>query len=343
VGWNGTSNTPYTGVLQTAEAWNIVNLGVSGQTCATILTKIPAYLAQYANQAEHPGVAAIWCGTNDLYYGATAKQAFALYQAIHRAFRTAGWKTIAVTMLSRNGYDTAKDQFNQLIRSQQGFYDQLVDLGANANIGLDGAYASGTYFYTDGTHPLQAVHQTIIAPAISQALNYVAAGISGPLPYWGTNAVVNGTFASSASWSMIGAGWSIAGGQASMSGAAGTQLLYQAGLATSGHWYAVTYTITANSSFNAGGAVMANLGGMTNQQGIAQCHSAPGTYTDILYADATTNGNLVFDGGQACVVAFTGSIANVTMQPITLSGNTPGMTCQTAGGIAYRAAGSACQ
>lgn len=88
-------------------------------------------------------------------------------------------------MISRTGEDAHKNTFNGYIRGGWvAFADAIVDLGANVNIGVDGAFASSTYFQADGVH-LKDAGLTIVAGLVQTALTTLAQGTPNWLPPFG--------------------------------------------------------------------------------------------------------------------------------------------------------------
>lgn len=117
---------------------------------------------------------------------------------------------------------------------------------------------------------------------------------------------VNGSFSSDTSWTK-GAGWTIASGVATATGAISTAIS-QVPVITlvAGQAYAVTYTITRSA-----GGLIPSLGGQNGTE-----RTASGTYREIIIAAATTP--VAFTGN-----AFTGTLDNVsitvaTSQPMVL-------------------------
>jgi hypothetical protein len=109
--------------------------------------------------------------------------------------------------------------------------------------------------------------------------------------------ILNGTFTTDTDWTK-GAGWTIAAGLATATGAISTALSQTASPAfIQGQAYAVTYTVTAVSA----GSVTASIGG---NAGTARTTAA--TFTEIIIAGS--NQTIAFTGA-----GFTGSIDNVTV------------------------------
>jgi hypothetical protein len=132
-----------------------------------------------------------------------------------------------------------------------------------------------------------------------------------PVPEYGSETIINGSFDADSDWSK-GTGWTISGGTASCDGTqtGTTNLNNTAGNGLlNGKTYRVVYTISGY----AGGSISIKLG----NTGYGVYHSANGTYTQDLVAGVTT-----FPTAQLNADAnFIGSIDNVSVQEIVSSGD----------------------
>jgi hypothetical protein len=121
-----------------------------------------------------------WGCTNDLGNGlSTPSQCYANIVSYVAARHAVGWKVIIPTMLSRiatvqapNVDTTLKNQLNALILANTAGADAVVDF-TGTNLGCNGCYSNTTYFQADGLHPTQLSVTSIIAPAMSAAINGV--------------------------------------------------------------------------------------------------------------------------------------------------------------------------
>jgi lysophospholipase L1-like esterase len=165
--------TPYTQLLTLNKLWKITNLGVSGETLATMLANAPARVDSLYNPAKPANLVIIWGGTNDIANSHDAPANVYANMKLYCAARHAvGWKVILVTMLSRTGagVDAAKDTLNNLILADHSFADALVDFTATP-LGVDGGFSNTTNFQGDGIHPTQVGINTYEVPAFSTAVN----------------------------------------------------------------------------------------------------------------------------------------------------------------------------
>ena len=83
-----------------------------------------------------------------------------------------GWKVIAVTTLSHQGFDSVIEAYNALILADTTHFDGIVNFTA-APLGCSGCSTNTTYFQTDTLHPTQFAVTSIIAPGISSIVNSV--------------------------------------------------------------------------------------------------------------------------------------------------------------------------
>lgn len=170
--------------------WSIQNIGINAETLNTMLTNAPSTVDTYFISGR-TNLVVIWGGTNDFGQGATVASVYSTLQSYCTGRRSAGFKVIVVTMLSRVGnnptggetLDADKNAYNALIRANwASFSDGLADVAANSNLGADGAYANSTYFQGDEIHPTQLSVTTISAPIISTAINALNAPEPIPTP-----------------------------------------------------------------------------------------------------------------------------------------------------------------
>jgi lysophospholipase L1-like esterase len=187
------ASAPYTSLI-TYPTWNgqaftVSNIGVSGRTMLDVGRLAYTNLNPLFANESGLNVAIIWAGTNDIALGASAENTYSYLAATCRRLRGLGWRVLVLTMISRTGQDTGKNAYNGYIRAGwAGFADYIVDLGANASLGADGAYANSTYFQADGTH-LKDAGLTVVAGLVQIALTTMAQGAPNWLPPFGNAAV----------------------------------------------------------------------------------------------------------------------------------------------------------
>lgn len=113
----------------------------------------------------------VWAGTNDLTnVPSNPTAAFNNLKAYGVARRAVGWKVIVLTCLPRENsaqYETDRQAFNASIRADTSFYDALVDIGADATIGVAGAQNNTTYFQTSKIHLTSAGYAIVATLAIA--------------------------------------------------------------------------------------------------------------------------------------------------------------------------------
>lgn len=151
------------------ENWLFINLGVSGETLATMLANAPTAVDPLYTHGVKDLVV-IWGGTNDLDDGSTVASVYANLTSYVAARHAVGWKVIVPTMLSRIGLDTQKNAFNALILANSAGADGIADF-TGTPLGCDGCYANTTWFQSDGVHPTALGVTTYESPVISKATN----------------------------------------------------------------------------------------------------------------------------------------------------------------------------
>lgn len=131
----------------------VTNLGVSSQTTQDMLADVASQVQPLYNGAKFDNVAVVWEGTNDLYFGATAAQAYANLVSYCQAVRSYGFKAIILTITPRsNGstpasFESDRQTVNASIRTNwESFADGIVDVGADVAIGPDDAELNTTYY-----------------------------------------------------------------------------------------------------------------------------------------------------------------------------------------------------
>jgi lysophospholipase L1-like esterase len=115
------------------EGWQVAGRGISGQPTTEMLQD-----GEVLDRLRAPGltnVLVVWEGTNDLFRGATAGQAYEHLRDYCEQRRRAGWRVVLPTILPRRQPD-APDQFESSRRRVNGWLldrsrpiaDVLVDL-----------------------------------------------------------------------------------------------------------------------------------------------------------------------------------------------------------------------
>jgi lysophospholipase L1-like esterase len=176
------ASSPYCSMLSLTNQPNytIVNWGISGITVSAIGGSEANRVAPRCTTINGPANALVFAGTND--FTTISEPVYSVFEALMgevQTLKTAGCRVFVGTMLSRTGSGTVgtldgiKDTYDALILTQAKAdgADGVVDFAANPLLGADGAYASSTYFNSDGTHPT-TVGQGLLAMALSNVLNY---------------------------------------------------------------------------------------------------------------------------------------------------------------------------
>lgn len=99
-------------------------------------------------------------GTNDCAAGTAAATSNAALKSFCQARQATGWTVVVCTILAYNssfGTEAIRLAYNaQIVADWATFADKLVDLGADARIGVTGAELNATYFQGDQVHPTAA-------------------------------------------------------------------------------------------------------------------------------------------------------------------------------------------
>jgi hypothetical protein len=163
------ATTPYTEMMTLTLPWNIINFGVPGETCTTMINNAPTNI-DIRFKVGFKNVVVLECGENDAAHGDTAAQIYARMQTYCNARHAVGWKCVIWTMLSRVGFDTEKNAINTLLANDHSFTDGLIDF-TGTPLGIDGGYSNLTYFQSDQIHPTQFAINTIEAPQVAAVVN----------------------------------------------------------------------------------------------------------------------------------------------------------------------------
>lgn len=151
--------------------FTILRFGFGGIGAAQAAFNMRQLLSHGNTPASPKRIAVVYLGTNDITSGGSAAATLDRIAACCQSARREGFKVVVANMISRTGQETGKNALNALINANYAKWaDALADLGANANIGADGACNNTTYFQTDKVHPTTAGQQ-IVADIISAAVN----------------------------------------------------------------------------------------------------------------------------------------------------------------------------
>lgn len=169
--------TPWTASLTLNNGpWSIANLGVPSRTLATCITNAATSVDPLFTQGLK-NVVFIWAGINDMAAGVAPAAIYANLKTYCVARHAKGWKVLVSPLLanSTNGNTGANVQvFNALLAASFDFADGIVS--EPSTLTAFGANTNPTYFQNDNTHPNQTTATTIIAPAVSAAVNSLPIG-----------------------------------------------------------------------------------------------------------------------------------------------------------------------
>jgi hypothetical protein len=136
----------------------------------------PNYLHSSMGTDFGLNIAVVWAGTNDIASGTPVGTAYSSLIAYMNNIRSRGWSTIVCTMISRNGFDTQKNQLNALISAGwTSFAGGYCNLAGVPQLGADGAYANTTYFNTDGINLTDSGY-ILVAQTVQPVVNGMIAG-----------------------------------------------------------------------------------------------------------------------------------------------------------------------
>lgn len=162
------------GFSSTFNALSVSDDGLPNITASNLRGSVPFNTCPFLRPLAGKNFIHFWAGTNDIFAGQTASQAWRDIQ--NNAFQERqcappATKIIVATMLSRSANDTGKNSLNALIRSGwRCCFDALNDIAADALVGADGASA-GAGFQGDGVHPTQVAYANNIAEAGQRTIN----------------------------------------------------------------------------------------------------------------------------------------------------------------------------
>lgn len=148
---------PSVALAALGSAWERVNLGIAGQTQATMLSRAAAAVTPYFGAGSGKNVSVLLGGINDLAAGVSAATIYANHLTYLAARKSTGFQTAESTILKATiltgPQETARQALNVLIRGDATKYDVLFDFDADPRLQDP---TNLTYFQPDGTHPTAA-------------------------------------------------------------------------------------------------------------------------------------------------------------------------------------------
>jgi lysophospholipase L1-like esterase len=150
------------------------NFSVSGQTTEQMNADAAREVDAKIDPTLGPNVLVVWEGTNDLYFGATADEAYEHLARYCRERRAAGWKVVLLTILPRGGPGTPADfeQRRQAVNARlrlnwPEFADGLADVAADPALG-----SLNAVYYLDGVH-INNVGHIVVARYVIDWIKHV--------------------------------------------------------------------------------------------------------------------------------------------------------------------------
>ena len=168
------ATTPYYDIITpNGGTWTFNSVAVSGDTLAQRYAAAPTAVDPLYNAIARP-IVIIWAGTNDIEDGTTPAATYAIMANYVAARHAVGWKVIVATMLSREGLDTQKDEYNALILANTAGADGIADFSGTP-LGIDNGWSNLTWFQSDGVHPTQGGINTYETAVMTLAMNTLTA------------------------------------------------------------------------------------------------------------------------------------------------------------------------
>lgn len=171
-------NFPAKAIALLGDGWFYHNYAVGGQTTINMLWDAKTQIDPLRNNSLEKDVVVAWEATNDLYFGASVADAYNRIAQYCSDRKSAGFKTIVLTLLPRSGFNTPSDfeqsrlDVNRLIRtSWRNFADGLADVGSDPNLGQTGQDLNFVY-YPDKTH-LSSYACDLVALYVSDAVQEI--------------------------------------------------------------------------------------------------------------------------------------------------------------------------
>ena len=155
------------------------NVAISGQTMANLTTIDAGTVDPLYNPSAKVNILFCWCGTNDVAAGTSGANMITVAQGYCAARKAVGWCVLLCTMLPRGNapspaqYETDRATYNTAIRAQcSTFADGLIDVAADARLGVAGCNTNATFFQSDSgawVHINPTGGATIVATLAIQA------------------------------------------------------------------------------------------------------------------------------------------------------------------------------
>ena len=166
----GAAGTPFGYTAQTAITpypQGIIT-AIAGSNIATMASREAADNA-LLQPSPTRNTLTVLIGANDLGDAGGATAFVANVKSYCLAMKAAGWnKIVVLTVLPRTytGFNAWRNTVNSLIVADTSFYDAIVRLDLDANIGCDACAANTTYYNADGLHPNTTGENAIAADLV---------------------------------------------------------------------------------------------------------------------------------------------------------------------------------
>jgi lysophospholipase L1-like esterase len=153
-----------------------------GAVVDTLMARAPSVDGALVRLPGTRNVLVVWVGTNDLGFGEDPAAVHEQLRTYAAARRAAGWTVVVGTALPRSfladvpGYEQRRRAFNDLVRQEWPTYaDQLVDVGADPQLGAPGAQDDRALYLGDRTH-LNEAGRRAAATRFSEGLRGLGLG-----------------------------------------------------------------------------------------------------------------------------------------------------------------------
>lgn len=170
--------------------WVAINSGVNGATVADMIADAATEVDAYYSASNALNACVMMGGTNDIgNAGQTKETAYARIKAYHRARKSVGWFTVAVTITPRVDQQAKINWINRQMRLEwPTFSDALVDLYNNPKI----EDSTNATYYFDTVHPTAAGDAAIaeeemkVLPDVYHVFTVRSVGVpqTGLFPTW---------------------------------------------------------------------------------------------------------------------------------------------------------------
>lgn len=135
----------------------VINTAVGSQTTAQMIADYATEIAPLFDSGSNQKLI-LWEITNDLFFGATATEAFDNIKALGQLGQATGFEVLVVNCLPRSNvgtpgtFEADRQTVNTSIRDDSSFYDVHIDVGADLIIGQAGDELNTTNYRTDKVH-----------------------------------------------------------------------------------------------------------------------------------------------------------------------------------------------